>query len=743
MVVKFLPYIEKNKISFRLIHISYFLLLYTFFYTNFITIDSVFQMSISPKDFVTGLLFFWKNDVYFGYSNAWNTTYLFPVASYFLLFSNIFGLINSQILFYVLLLFLSYILFYGFIREELNGGRNSILLLLPSVFYSTNIFVSINLSGSSVLLLPYVLIPYQLKLVNKLLIRSEFKDILIFSLSFVFASAINPPTLAINLVSIFIYASYKIYTKRDYINKKKLIQTLFLTIIISIGINFYWLISILTYFTSSADYGSILSESLQMQNRSSTYLNVFRFLGLWSFDQGFNNIPYFNYSGFYLNNTVLIFTNFLSLLIILAYSLFSRNKVFIKTIAFIYMVISILMIVGTKEGIFSSAYAFLYDNLPLFSMFRSSYKFMALYILSYCILMSYFLITVKNNYLKNISIVIFIVFIVLSSYPIWGKKVFLDGKQVNAIPEYYYEAADFFKKDESSFKILLLPEQYFGVYTWGKVNANPEILFGKSIAVRQPGSSSEKSNKLVLNLYDYLFLNKYETFEKLSKEIGIKYIVQRNDFDWEYYSKISQSPRKVAETLSRYEKIKEFGSLDVYLLDENHLPIILSNNISFQRINPSKYKIYIKDLSGIQTLNFLESYDIQWKLYLKPVDINEEKKCNVIKNYSQETFRVSECSPVNSFFDGEELRYLYDRYLFDETHTQSFGYSNSWLIDSDYIKNNFDKNYYKENLDGSINVEIILYFKPQSYFYLGILVSLITSIICIFTLILIKLRNIK
>ncbi len=38
---------------------------------------------------------------------------------------------------------------------------------------------------------------------------------------------------------------------------------------------------------------------------------------------------------------------------------------------------------------------------------------------------------------------------------------------------------------------------------------------------------------------------------------------------------------------------------------------------------------------------------------------------------------------------------------------------------------------YKENPDGSIDLELTLYFKPQSYFYLGIIISGTTLILCL------------
>lgn len=52
-------------------------------------------------------------------------------------------------------------------------------------------------------------------------------------------------------------------------------------------------------------------------------------------------------------------------------------------------------------------------------------------------------------------------------------------------------------------------------------------------------------------------------------------------------------------------------------------------------------------------------------------------------------------------------------------------------LSKEYIKANFDNSYYKENPDGSIDLELTLYFKPQSYFYLGIIISGTTLILCL------------
>ena len=60
-----------------------------------------------------------------------------------------------------------------------------------------------------------------------------------------------------------------------------------------------------------------------------------------------------------------------------------------------------------------------------------------------------------------------------------------------------------------------------------------------------------------------------------------------------------------------------------------------------------------------------------------------------------------------------------------------YDYANQWTIDPDYIRANYPKEYYKENPDGSIDVRMTLYFKPQSYFYLGLIISGTTLLVLI------------
>ncbi len=60
-----------------------------------------------------------------------------------------------------------------------------------------------------------------------------------------------------------------------------------------------------------------------------------------------------------------------------------------------------------------------------------------------------------------------------------------------------------------------------------------------------------------------------------------------------------------------------------------------------------------------------------------------------------------------------------------------YDYANGWTIDPEYIRTHYSREYYRENPDGSMDVRMTLYFRPQSYFYLGLIISGLTLLGCI------------
>ncbi len=166
--------------------------------------------------------------------------------------------------------------------------------------------------------------------------------------------------------------------------------------------------------------------------------------------------------------------------------------------------------------------------------------------------------------------------------------------------------------------------------------------------------------------------------------------------------------------------------------------LIKSKNLFYQKINETKFNIYISKLGKDEELFFADSYHHGWKLYLER---------NPHKEWCQPRTKIdtsTECEVNNVFIEGNELQYSFRQMIFDESHEPHTDYFvNKWTVNPGWIKNNFDTSYYKDNGDGTIDVKITMYFLPQNYFYFGTIETVIFIIFCICSLVKDKIKVTK
>ena len=92
---------------------------------------------------------------------------------------------------------------------------------------------------------------------------------------------------------------------------------------------------------------------------------------------------------------------------------------------------------------------------------------------------------------------------------------------------------------------------------------------------------------------------------------------------------------------------------------------------------------------------------------------------------------VVECASRPHFVDAEDIGFLTQKPVFDDTHIKLNGYANGWVVDPAYVKAHYGPEYYKQNPDGSLDLNLVIYFQPQSYFYIGLAVSGATLLGCL------------
>lgn len=145
---------------------------------------------------------------------------------------------------------------------------------------------------------------------------------------------------------------------------------------------------------------------------------------------------------------------------------------------------------------------------------------------------------------------------------------------------------------------------------------------------------------------------------------------------------------------------------------------ISGENVSFKKINETEYKVQIRSLKDQTDLTFRNSFDKNWKIYL------DQKGSFDCSDGQKENGAIECLAPIKNL-SGDELTNFSRQSFADETHSVAFEYANHWTLDRDKIESS-GKDYYKKNEDGSVDVNLTLYYRPESNFVVFVGVSLLT-----------------
>ncbi len=138
-------------------------------------------------------------------------------------------------------------------------------------------------------------------------------------------------------------------------------------------------------------------------------------------------------------------------------------------------------------------------------------------------------------------------------------------------------------------------------------------------------------------------------------------------------------------------------------------------SLTFKRINPTKYAIHIESTQPF-FLVFSESYHLQWKLFID----NSTTSIESIIDYKNTNVKEG---LFDLRFNPRDISYTFMTPINDKTHFIANGYANAWYI----------------NKTGSY--DIILYFLPQNYFYIGLFITLTSVGICLIYIFYIMIRT--
>ena len=176
------------------------------------------------------------------------------------------------------------------------------------------------------------------------------------------------------------------------------------------------------------------------------------------------------------------------------------------------------------------------------------------------------------------------------------------------------------------------------------------------------------------------------------------------------------------------EFLTRFSSL---LSQPLHVP-----EVSYRRVSPVKYEIQLKNIKAAFPLIFLEKYHIGWGLYANKYS-DDFKLTNDKKLIHRADNSLPSRANQTVVIDASDISYLLNKPIFNDDHIMANGYANAWIIDPGAFAKTHSVNYYKQNTDGTIDINLTMYFSLQSVYYLGLLISLssfLVGLTCLFVL---------
>lgn len=291
-------------------------------------------------------------------------------------------------------------------------------------------------------------------------------------------------------------------------------------------------------------------------------------------------------------------------------------------------------------------------------------------------------------------------------------KIILDGKEQNSItninlnPEVHklelvYEDPNLFVFDQAREEFALKNNEKKAFHLEGiKPSEKYTLSFEYKITEGDNSllqASYEKSDGVIVR-FD---LNRDMEWKSFSAEFNYDLLIK--DADNFILKNLS---RESNVTLIRNLRLSRVFIPKVYITRKSRKENFSPPTLNIRKINPVKYVVSVKGATNPYVLNFNESFDGGWKVFIvKSSEIDS-------KNYASEYFegQIKEEEPNNQFFDNSLLTIIFNSPLNEKNHFKTNGYSNAW-----YIEKTGDYN-------------LIVFFEPQKYFYLGIIISGITII---------------
>jgi len=570
----------------------------------------------------------------------WGTGFSYPIgipASLFLkLISPLEYFINPVYIQYLVFIFLIFSGMIGVCLLTAHITKSKKAALIAGLFYFLNLYTMSQVFRRALYvgMFSWAYFPIFMYLFIKWIEVKKLKYIIYLILSnflFIYTFS-NPGYIFSFILAPFIFTIYHFYVHKKKDERIWLFVHSIIFAIVFILINIWWVYPFISSSRSAfKDFSSKDLNFESLQGVSTTFpvseILLLRQKGYFNLANN-PELPYLSWGVWYDNHLPLFISTLILFLVIFGGSI-SRKKPY-----FLFLIILALTGLFISKGVNAPLgygfYKWLFANFSFTSALRNPYeKFGIVWLLPYAIFFGIGVTLLFEKLKKQIYSPLIYIFL-FSAYgallwPMWSGKVFEDYYFVK-VPNYYEQLNSYINQDEADARILLLPmvPDHGAAYRWKYRGTEPsEYLFDKVTISKQIKNDLYYSKK-----YEELksTIENIGKFEDLLVALNIKYLVIREDLDWEL---VGAKPPKTIENNLRSSTdvkfIKEFDKLKLYEINKGSFGFVSAEGkdppkISYKRVSPRKYKIQIENAKGEYNLLFKETYNEHWK-----VSINGEK----------------------------------------------------------------------------------------------------------------------
>lgn len=545
------------------------------------------------------------------------------------------------------------------------------------------------------------------------------------------------PWLMALIIASFPLASY-VFIK----NKKTFFKVLIISLSLAALLNFYWLAHfVFAPFSSDKNSGDMVSGVASSQFRAENervILDVSRNNELMypMFNLFHKQIQisshWANYD-IYKNWHLKFFFFNLIFLAIIFFGAFYANKSSRYRGLYLTSLVSWVAVLFLFTAHISSwgtlVFLWLNKNVPGFVMFRNMHdKFGLALAFSYAFLLAIslkiFYENINRSRIKRTILAIIFLVTILSAKPFilgeyYENPIWTTKNTYNTIQDFnddFSNLLGYLKNNHEASRYLWLPMNRAGYTLIQDKNLGNHYYVGTS-PLQFLSNTSDFTGLLSFGKYynylqELILEKKYDDIGKFMQKMNVKFIIVNHnispDLQKSYFFKTSGElygaqqgdfldiilGEKVRDFGNRYSLYKindRFANEKIYTTDTiERVPHDFSQ-VSYKKVASYQYEIKVSHLKEKRKLVFLDPYHKLWELNFK------------LDN--------------TTFIKG--------------SHDLVFDYANGWVMDPENIKQIFPEKYYQKNSDGSIDLDLVLYFEPEKYIFPGALVSGITLLGCL------------